>query len=69
MTTAQALRRAVIALQKWNRKLAFDANIHDMFGENNPSAANAAKIREQNLAAIKVLEKLIKETQNGDDRR
>lgn len=63
--TKQALRQAVIALQRWNKIVAFDAAIHERFKEDNPTAANAAKTFAQNNAAMAQINKMLgKEAQD-----
>ncbi len=50
-----AVKVAVEAMRLEMRKLAFDANLHERFGENNPSAVNAHERSEKLRQAIAVL--------------
>jgi hypothetical protein len=57
MTKAKALKIAVDAMRLLKRKYAFDANMHDLYGENNPTTISASKIYNELTEAIKELEK------------
>ena len=58
MTTQQAIRLAVSAINEKIQRLAVAANLHDMLKVDNPSAVRASTLRKELREAIKILEKL-----------
>ena len=56
MTRDKAIQVAIDAMIQQKRKYAFDANMRNLYGENNPTAINASKIYRELVEAIKILE-------------
>jgi hypothetical protein len=55
MTRDKAIRIAIDAMKQLRQKYAFDANLHDLYGETNPTAVNSSKIFKELTEAIKEL--------------
>lgn len=64
MKPSQAFRLAIQCLQGECQRLAVDANYHDIFKSENPSAVNASNRRKQLREAEGILRKLIKPDPN-----
>lgn len=55
MEHKKAVKIAVQAMKKEMRTIAFDANTHEKFGNDHPSAVNAFKRRAELREAIEAL--------------
>ena len=56
MRTKKAFAVAIEAMTMQKRPIAFDANLHDLFGSKSPSHVNASKKRKELNEAISILQ-------------
>ena len=64
MTREKALKLAIEQMQRRIQGLAQEANLHDRYGMESPSAKRASKERKQLNEAIKELEEMLDECQS-----
>lgn len=56
MTRGKAIRVAIEAMQREIRRLSVDANLHEAYGLDSPTAVSASKKRAELRDAILILE-------------
>jgi len=66
MTYARALRLAADALRAEAQRLAFEANLRDRFGLDDPGAVRASRRRAELQAAMALIEQQLSRARNKE---